>query len=162
MFNNRRLVQNEFSHVFKFSSSVQFSKSVRKRRKMLNSRRSLNSRKTGIWRRGIKCLESGIRSGPNFICACLLGAALLGAERGGHPAPRLALRPADLRLRRPGRAARTNHSFGGSFSAASTPIFASKYAFCSIFQDLQENYLLLVLYNQENRKQICTFFAKFD
>ena len=27
----------------------------------------------------------------------------------------------------------TQHSFGGSFSAGSTPIFASKYAFCSIF-----------------------------
>ena len=32
----------------------------------------------------------------------------------------------------------THHSFRGSFSAGSTPIFASKYAFCSIFQNLQE------------------------
>ena len=38
--------------------------------------------------------------------------------------------------------ARTQHSFGGSFSAGSKPIFASKYAFCSIFQNLQENHLL--------------------
>ena len=30
----------------------------------------------------------------------------------------------------------------GSFSAGSTPIFASKYAFCSIFQDLQNYHLL--------------------
>ena len=33
-------------------------------------------------------------------------------------------------------------SFWGSFSAGSKPIFASKYAFCSIFQNLQENHLL--------------------
>ena len=38
--------------------------------------------------------------------------------------------------------ATTQHSFGGSFSAGSTPIFASKYAFCSIFRNLQENHLL--------------------
>ena len=38
--------------------------------------------------------------------------------------------------------ARTHHSFGGSFSAGSKPIFASKYAFCSVFQNLQENHLL--------------------
>ena len=33
--------------------------------------------------------------------------------------------------------ATTHHSFRGSFSAASTPIFATKYSFCSIFRDLQ-------------------------
>ena len=33
--------------------------------------------------------------------------------------------------------ATTHHSFRGSFSAVSTPIFATKYSFCSIFQDLQ-------------------------
>ena len=38
--------------------------------------------------------------------------------------------------------ATTHHSFQGSFSAGSTPIFASKYAFCSIFRDLQEYHLL--------------------
>ena len=38
--------------------------------------------------------------------------------------------------------ATTQHSFRGSFSAGSTPIFTSKYAFCSVFQDLQENHLL--------------------
>ena len=37
--------------------------------------------------------------------------------------------------------ATTHHSFGGSFSAGSKPIFASKYAFFSIFQNLQENHL---------------------
>ena len=37
---------------------------------------------------------------------------------------------------------RHNHSFGGSFSAGSKPIFASKAAFFSIFQNLQENHLL--------------------
>ena len=35
-----------------------------------------------------------------------------------------------------------HHSFRGSFSAGSTPLFASKFAFCSIFQDLQEYHLL--------------------
>ena len=40
------------------------------------------------------------------------------------------------------RGPRTQHSFGGSFSAGSKPIFASKYAFFSIFQNLQENHLL--------------------
>ena len=35
------------------------------------------------------------------------------------------------------RSATTHHSFRGSFSAVSTPIFATKYSFCSIFQDLQ-------------------------
>ena len=37
-----------------------------------------------------------------------------------------------------------HHSFQGSFSAGSTLIFASKYAFFSIksFQDLQENHVL--------------------
>ena len=42
---------------------------------------------------------------------------------------------------RPGRGQRplatTPHSFRGSFSAVSTPILATKYSFCSIFQDLQ-------------------------
>ena len=37
---------------------------------------------------------------------------------------------------------RHHHSFRGSLSAGSTPIFASKYAFCIIFQDLQVNHLL--------------------
>ena len=38
------------------------------------------------------------------------------------------------------RSATTRHSFLGSFSAVSKRNFASKYAFCSIFQNLQ-NYL---------------------
>ena len=38
--------------------------------------------------------------------------------------------------------AKTHHSFRGSFSAGSKPIFTSKYAFFSIFQNLQENHLL--------------------
>ena len=37
---------------------------------------------------------------------------------------------------------RHHHSLRGLFSAGSTPIFASKYAFFSIFQDLQETHLL--------------------
>ena len=35
------------------------------------------------------------------------------------------------------RLATTHHSFRGSFSAVSTPIFTIKDAFCSIFQNLQ-------------------------
>ena len=48
-------------------------------------------------------------------------------------------------LRRPflrAGGATTHHSFQGSFSAGSTPIFATKASFCSIFRDLQENHLL--------------------
>jgi len=30
-------------------------------------------------------------------------------------------------------------NFEGSFSSVSTPIFTSKYAFCSIFRDLQDS-----------------------
>ena len=37
---------------------------------------------------------------------------------------------------------RAQHFFGGSFSAGSKPIVASKYAFCSVFQNLQENHPL--------------------
>ena len=43
---------------------------------------------------------------------------------------------------RGGTGPRHHHSFRGSFSAGSTPIFASNYAFFSIFQALQENHLL--------------------
>ena len=48
--------------------------------------------------------------------------------------------------------ATTHHSFRGSFSAGSTPIFASKHAFFSIFRDLQENLLLA--------SKFCKIFAK--
>ena len=53
---------------------------------------------------------------------------------------------AQTRPARTGSEARTQHSFGGSFSAGSKPIFASKYACFNmlnvIFQNLQENHLL--------------------
>ena len=55
--------------------------------------------------------------------------------------------------------ATTHHSFGGSFSAGSTPISASKYAFWSIFQDLQENHLLANKFVIFSRKK--SNFAKF-
>ena len=54
---------------------------------------------------------------------------------------------------RPGCAATTHHSFRGSFSAGSTPIFASKYAFFRIFRDLQENHLLA--------SKFCKFLQNF-
>ena len=36
--------------------------------------------------------------------------------------------------RAPGFWATTHHSFGGPFSAVSTPVFATKYSFCRVFQ----------------------------
>ena len=51
----------------------------------------------------------------------------------------------------------THHSFRGSFSAGSTPILASKYAFCSIFQDLRENHLLASKF-----ERFLQNFAKFQ
>ena len=51
--------------------------------------------------------------------------------------------------------AATRHSFGGSFSAGSKPIFASKCAFFSIFQSLQEN-----IRKSSSRKQILQNSAK--
>ena len=54
----------------------------------------------------------------------------------------------------------------GSFSAGSTPIFASKYSFCSIFQNLQENHLLASKFVKilQNFAELCTnltFGGKF-
>ena len=51
------------------------------------------------------------------------------------------------------RSATTQHSLGGSFSAVSTPNLATKYACCSIFQNLQ-NYLTEI-------SKSCNFFAIF-
>ena len=48
--------------------------------------------------------------------------------------------------------ATTQPSFRDSFSAGSTPIFASKYAFFSIFRDLQEYHLLA--------SKFCKIFCK--
>ena len=59
------------------------------------------------------------------------------------PQARAAVRTADLRAGSQPRCREPHHhSFRSSFSAGSTPIFASKYAFCSIFQNLQEYHLL--------------------
>ena len=55
---------------------------------------------------------------------------------------------------------RHNHSFRGSFSAGSTPIFASKYAFFSIFRALQEKHLLASKFANTSYK-IYQNFAKF-
>ena len=43
-----------------------------------------------------------------------------------------------------------DHSFGGSFSAVSTPIFATKYSFCSIFRDLQDLHTFAPLQSKKN------------
>ena len=65
---------------------------------------------------------------------------------------------------------RHHHSFRGSFSAGSKPIFASKAAFFSIFQNLQENHHLASKFWKflpKNWKNLQTFwhflanFAKF-
>ena len=58
----------------------------------------------------------------------------------------------------------THHSFGGPFSAGSKPIFASKYAFCSLFQNLQENHLLASKFRTflpKIAKSIAMFLQKF-
>ena len=47
-----------------------------------------------------------------------------------------------------------NHSFRGSFSAVSTPILATKYAFFSIFRDLQNDLA--------DFAKFCFLFAKFS
>ena len=61
------------------------------------------------------------------------------------------------------RAATTHHSFGGSFSAVSTPIFTSKDAFCSIFRNLQNLHTSAGLGTLKNAKivQISQKSAKF-
>ena len=55
-------------------------------------------------------------------------------------AGRLSARASSARCR--GLWPRHHHSFRGSFSAGSTPMFASKHAFFSIFQNQHENHLL--------------------
>ena len=56
---------------------------------------------------------------------------------------------------------RHRHSFRGSFSAGSTPIFACRYAFCSIFQDLQENHLLASKFAKNDSKFLRIFLLLF-
>ena len=56
---------------------------------------------------------------------------------------------------------RHSHSFGGSFSAGSTPIFASKYALFSIFHDLQEHHLLASRFCKFPQSFPQKFFLKF-
>ena len=61
---------------------------------------------------------------------------------------------------------RHHHSFRRSFSAGSTPIVASKYAFCSIFQELQENHLLASKFAKFanvsiQKKYVLRFFLNF-
>ena len=64
-------------------------------------------------------------------------------DLGGGGAPARACTDGQRReVRRRADKAATHHSFGGSFSAGSTPIFASKYAFLKHFQNLQENHVL--------------------
>ena len=57
-------------------------------------------------------------------------------------------------------------TLGGSFSSVSKPIFASKYAFCSIFRDLQDLQTFAPLQIQNFRdfsifRKICNFFEIF-
>ena len=46
----------------------------------------------------------------------------------------------------------------GSFSAVSTPIFASKYSFCSVFRDLQDCHTFAPVETQTFRKFLSNFF----
>ena len=60
------------------------------------------------------------------------------ASRFGHPASwREATDPDPATVAEPADRQLTYHSFRGSFSAVSTPIFTIKYSFCSILRDLQ-------------------------
>ena len=45
----------------------------------------------------------------------------------------------------------------GSFSAVSTPIFASKYSFCSVFRDLQDSHIL----HRSQLRKVAKFHQKF-
>ena len=59
--------------------------------------------------------------------------------------------------------ATTHHSFRGSFSAVSTPIFASKYSFFSIFRDLQDLHSFAPVETQFVSKisiEFCSFFRQ--
>ena len=49
----------------------------------------------------------------------------------------------------------------GSFSAVSTPIFASKYSFCSVFRYLQDCHAFAPLETQNLRKFLSNFFRIF-
>ena len=56
-----------------------------------------------------------------------------------------------------------NHqTLEGSFSAVSTPIFASKYSFCSVFRDLQDCHTIAPLETQKCRKFLSNFFSYFQ
>ena len=55
-----------------------------------------------------------------------------------------------------------NHeTLEGSFSAVSTPIFASKYSFCSVFRDLQDCHTFAPLEAQNLRKIFVKLFHIF-
>ena len=77
--------------------------------------------------------------------------AKIGVDTAENEPSKVCLYHGERRRRRSSRRARistksapesrhratTHHSFRGPFSAASTPIFATKYSFCSILRDLQ-------------------------
>ena len=71
---------------------------------------------------------------PCKVCPLSVEDTTFSAPRGPLGTP-----PQSLPIA-PSRLATTHHSFLGSFSAVSKRNFATKYAFCSIFQNLQ-NYL---------------------
>ena len=55
-----------------------------------------------------------------------------------------------------------NHqTLEGSFSAVSTPIFASKASFCSVFRNLQDCHTFAPLEAQNLRKFLSNFFIFF-
>ena len=69
-------------------------------------------------------------------CQSAEGACTLAACEAKPPPPAGRQRLRELRVVRPGRPIGKISAKCWSFSAVSEPIFASKYAFCSIFQDL--------------------------
>ena len=55
----------------------------------------------------------------------------------------------------------THHTFRRSFSAVSTPNFATKYSFCSIFRDLQDLHTFAPLQTKKSSQIFVNIFAIF-
>ena len=93
-----------------------------------------------VWE--FSCIQPEHR--PDSGCRFFSGLGWLWEQRFGPWRHTAAQALSGRRFRRAAEAAQdmTHHFFRGSFSAVSTPIFASVYAFFSIFRDLQENHFL--------------------
>ena len=108
--------------------------------------------------------NSAVPPVPGGAQSCRAGRRV--SRRSSRP-PRSSSCPAGWSLGFSRLPARTQHSFGSSVSAGSKPIFASKYAFFSIFQNLQENHLLASKFGKilqkirKNLQKFSEFFSIF-